>query len=307
MKVSRKGHKETLSLGISRAAGFAWRKKYSPACLVASAILFGQLVINQAAMADPASGSKPANAASPWKFSITPYAWAFGVYGKVGVGNQTADVDATFLDVLRDSDSLVALEGHIEVQYERFGIFFDGSYADIGAKYEGEFLKADIHQELTFIEGGLFYRVIEDLPLWNPSPEIGGGKITVDALAGVRYTYIGLDTSDSLTVFNRTVKRDFDPNTDWVDPIIGARLLLGLTENIDFSLRGDIGGFGAGSDFTWNTQALFGYHFPLWSATGEAWAGYRAMGQDYDQGSGRNAFKWDVVFRGPIMGMTVRW
>ncbi|MDY0884671.1 hypothetical protein ACFPL7_03365 [Dongia soli] len=264
------------------------------------------VLIDPVMAADPV-GSKTAPTSSPWHFLIAPYAWAYGIYGTVGFGRQSADVHASFLDILEHSDSLVALQGHVEIQYDRFGIFLDGSYADMDASFHGEHFTSDVQQQLVFLETGAFYRVIEDAPLWHPSPEIGGGAISVDALAGARYTYLNANTDNALKVFDQTFRRDYDSTEDWWDPFIGGRLLLGLTKRFDFSLRGDVGGFNVGSDFTWNTQAMLGYHFSMWNAVGEVWAGYRAMGQDYDNGSGRKEFKWDVILHGPILGMTVRW
>lgn len=52
-----------------------------------------------------------------------------------------------------------------------------------------------------------------------------------------------------------------DRSNSWVDPIIGARLSADLSTKVMVNLRGDIGGFGVGSDFTWNGSAFIGLSF----------------------------------------------
>jgi hypothetical protein len=34
-------------------------------------------------------------------------------------------------------------------------------------------------------------------------------------------------------------------------------------------------------------------------------AGYRALSQDYDDGSGADRFEWDVTLHGPLLGLSI--
>ena len=70
---------------------------------------------------------------------------------------------------------------------------------------------------------------------------------------------------------------------------------------------GDVGGFGVGSDFTWGAMGTIGYNFRLFSEKNNARAavGYRAIYQDYTDGSGDDKFKWDVTYHGPILGLVI--
>lgn len=287
---------------------------------VAGALLFfaqghTDALAQDASVPPSSSDGKVASDISGWHFTIAPYAWAFGIEGNVEIAGHQTTVDASFVDILKASDSLVALQGHAEAQYDRFGVFVDGTYADIEASFEesgggplvAAGLNVDVDQEVVLIEIGTFYRAVDRFQLWQRPIDRGGGTFTFDALAGARYTYLGLDVDGKLNINRLAFKRDVDGSHDWVDPFVGGRLELGLTESIDFALRGDVGGFGVGSDFTWNTQALLGYSFSLLGANAEAWGGYRALGQDYDDNSGRRDFRWDVILHGPLIGMTVRW
>jgi hypothetical protein len=68
-----------------------------------------------------------------------------------------------------------------------------------------------------------------------------------------------------------------------------------------------IGGIAFGSDFAWDAIGLIGYRFPLFSKENNAavFAGYRALHQDYTDGSGDDKFKWDVTLDGPILGLKI--
>jgi hypothetical protein len=48
---------------------------------------------------------------------------------------------------------------------------------------------------------------------------------------------------------------------DWLEAYVGGRVLLTLAERFTFGVQGDIGGFGAGSQFTWNAAMR---SFPVW-------------------------------------------
>jgi len=60
-----------------------------------------------------------------------------------------------------------------------------------------------------------------------------------------------------------------------------------------------VGGFGVGSEFTWNLVGTLQYHL---SRTVSLGVGYRALDIDYEQGSGASRFKFDVLMHGPVPG-----
>jgi len=68
-------------------------------------------------------------------------------------------------------------------------------------------------------------------------------------------------------------------------------------------LRADIGGFGVGSDASW--QVLATYNWQMCTMSGhpiDGYLGYRALSVDYSQAS----YKYDVLMQGPVMGATMR-
>lgn len=120
--------------------------------------------------------------------------------------------------------------------------------------------------------------------------------MSVDVLGGGRFVYL-----DSGVTIEHLV--DVDKSTDWLDPFIGARLKVDLIDRLSVSVRGDIGGFGMGSHFTWNMAAILAYQVSQRTSLA---AGYRLLDIDYSDGKGSNTFQYDVQMRGPVLGFTLR-
>jgi hypothetical protein len=85
----------------------------------------------------------------------------------------------------------------------------------------------------------------------------------------------------------------------WFDPVIVVRSNNVIKEKWLAQLRLDAGGFGIGSDFTWQIQANIGYRF---SKLFQTTIGYRYIGIDYDNGEGAERFLYDI----DTYGMVVR-
>jgi hypothetical protein len=66
----------------------------------------------------------------------------------------------------------------------------------------------------------------------------------------------------------------------WIDPIVGLRGQINFTRWLFLAAQADVGGFGVGSQITWNAQAAFGVNFTR-NIFGEL--GYRYMYVDYDK------------------------
>ncbi len=239
-----------------------------------------------------------------WEFKATPYLWVVNFEGDMTVRGNTVSVDVNLFDIIEASDSIFALEGYFEARKGDWGGFVDGTYADLSMGGNAGPLSADVDVSYVLLDFAAFYRV----GTWP----IGGGSggatasdgqdLSLEVLAGGRYTSLDVD----LDISGGPMPISVGGNQDWVDPIVGARVFLNLSENFSFGVRGDIGGFGVGSDFTWNVAGLLFYDFDLLGRDASVVAGYRALYQDYEDGSGANKFAYDVTQHGPILGMVIR-
>ena len=226
-----------------------------------------------------------------WHVTFTPYLWATGLYGHVTVRGKDAELDATFLDVLEDTDTLVGLQGRLEVTRGPWGAYGDILYVKTKVEDAGT-TGLDITSRMWFIDFGGQYRILD-----TTTDRVPG--LTLDVSGGGRYSFlkVDLDTRGAPSL-NRRV--------EWIDPIVGGRLGVHFSEHVFLLFAGDVGGFGVGSDFAWSIMGLFGY---TWQAAGLEWAvlaGYKALSQDYTTGSGTRRFRWDTTMHGPILGFSIR-
>lgn len=147
-------------------------------------------------------------------------------------------------------------------------------------------------------------------PLASPS------FTALDLLAGARYWYQALDLNFSAagTLDNnglivsggRAVARS--GSVDWVDPLVGVRLRHQYQPGKEIFVRGDIGGFGARSQFSWNVLGAINYAIMKASTYDiSAYLGYRALSVDYVQGDGRSRYEFNMIEHGPVIGLTVKY
>lgn len=226
-------------------------------------------------------------AADDWEFTIIPYALFPSIKGESSTGAaEGTDIDVDFGDIIDTLD----LGGMIIVEAwhkNRFGVSLGYAFMDLNDETSGPagFTKAESDIFQGIFEGYLYSR---HTTLKGP----------LDVFAGVRHWDMDIDIT--LKGINNSEK--FNSSDDWVDPIIGARWMPKISDDWSIIARGDIGGFGVGSDFTWNVQA------------GAVWAfaesmslvvQYRALSVDYCEGtkgtSGR--FCYDTITHGPAIGV----
>ena len=85
---------------------------------------------------------------------------------------------------------------------------------------------------------------------------------------------------------------------------MGLRVRHQLAPGSELQFLGDVGGFGVGSDFTW--QLFGGYAFDFWGSNLHGVVGYRALAVDYTQ-DGPNKNNLDLILHGPVIGLSFRW
>jgi len=231
-----------------------------------------------------------------WKFHVAPYMWFLSMEGDVTVNGQKSDVDTSFSDIWDELN--IAGMVNFEARKDKWGFFGDTIAAHLGKKTTVNGIDIDPTVILAMLTAGGFYQ----LGKWIPSDGAGKDRPAVSfyGLLGARYTYLytRLDIKGSDNV---------SADEGWLDPLIGARAIFDLSERWELGLQGNVGGFGVGSDFTWDAWGDIGYRFSLFSKKNNARfvAGYRVLYQDYSSGSGDDEFKWDITMYGPVTGLVI--
>lgn len=222
---------------------------------------------------------------SGWTFSFAPYFWAAGLTGDVAAfGLPEADVDASFSDIFDHLDFGAMAIG--EARYGPYSVFGDVMYTKISgqAGTPRGILATDVELSSETFAGllGAGYSIFED------------SSTRLDIVGGLRVWHAETELSFSGGVLDGVSRSD---DATWVDGLAGFRGTYSFTPEIYLTGWGLVGAGGA--DLDWDVAAAIGYRF---SDTISAVAGYRALGVDYSN----DGFVFDVVQKGPILGLVVR-
>ena len=261
-----------------------------------------------------------------WEFVVAPYLLMGSVSGDATIGVAgPAEVDLDFGDVLEKLQFAFMIRG--EVYKGNWGLIVDYLYLKLGDDLDGPAeIISDIELKQAVFELFLSRRFRQDWGWFD----VYAGIRTWDF--GLRLNLEGLEQVSALT---------FDQS--WVDPVVGGRIFYNLSDRfiagittmcttppvrppiprdprmapsaygaggagtsrpVIAGLRADIGGFGAGSDFTYTLQPGVGYHF---SDLFTLMLQYKYLHTDYtNDEEGLNFFAYDAGMNGPLLGLVFK-
>jgi hypothetical protein len=268
------------------------------------------MVASERSWAQETEKSTPAKGQDGWRFLIAPYVWVTGIQGKAeGKTGDTQGIDLSVGDAFGLINNVTfILGGRIEIEKGRWGFIFDG----FGERLSGsdDFLRirdsrfpilvppsvtitgnVEISVEMSIVQAALSYDVYRSTEFVGKKPEL-----TIEAMAGARYTYLSTRVELEAAGPLIGVQTKIGGSKNWTDPIIGGRLLWNPHESWQVNLEADIGGFGAGSNFSSNLDAGVFYRITDWLLLR---GGYRGLYTNYD----KNDFKFVGWIHGPYLGL----
>jgi hypothetical protein len=270
-----------------------------------------------ATSADLSPRVEPVAPANQWRLSFTPYGWLPFLVGDTTVRGRTVALDVDPIQVIEHLERAPWMS-YAEARNGPLAFYNDIFYANLGLTADGVRSRS-VHPQiggtlsaalgLDFEEAVVEVGAAYEITRWSSG---AGSSTAIDVLGGARYWHqemsINLDltgTLDGLELSNGiAIARG--GSVDWVDPLVGGRIRHQLAPGQELMLRGDIGGFGAGSEFSWNVLAA--YSFEICAQGGVTYSGvlgYRALDVDYERGSGRTKYEYDVLQHGPVTGLTI--
>jgi len=245
-------------------------------------------------LASPAARAQDnATSADKWQFEFTPYLFASGIKGTVGVNGVDSEVDMGFNDIWNHLDK--SFMGLFVASKGRWSLMLDGLYVKLADQQSKSWTgpaglnsaTADLDATMTeqIYQPTFGYRLLD-------------GHTKVDVLAAGRYTQIDSRLHASVSIagvpFNNNTT--IEGSKSWWDPVVGARVLAPFAERWALAGYGDVG---VGKNPTY--QALVGVNWQF-SQRFSAKFGYRYLKQDYESGG----FKWDVKMQGVYGGLGIR-
>jgi hypothetical protein len=236
----------------------------------------------------PAPSTETANVESDWHVGWVPYLWFSGLHGNVGAAGYVVPANVSIGDVL--SNLNIGLMSVLDVRRKRIGLLTDLL-----------FISLSTNQKTTPVQGGAYSGFTANSTTFFVAPEVyyrllDKDRFSVDAIAGARVWH--LDNSINL-VPGTLAAASVGQTQFWVDPIVGARFRVNLAKGWYANLIGDAGGFGAGSQLTWEVYSGVGKEF---KQKFSLLLGYRYLYVDYTNGG----FLYDTHMSGLLAGFAVR-
>ena len=236
--------------------------------------------------ATPATPAPPVGEpTSDWHFAVSPYLWFPGVHGTIGARGHDASIHESPGDLL--SHFRFGLMGLVDTRYKRIVIPVDMMWIRLGANnalpLTDEAVTAHVKGQEFILTPKIGYRLVDS--------EI----IKIDALTGFRYWHFGanlrLSTSETST-------QTFSGSENWVDPLVGGRILANLSPKISVSMGGDVGGWNTGSLIDYQIGGVLGYRI---KPAVVLQVGYRYLATDFRSGG----TTINLVTSGVLFGATI--
>lgn len=233
---------------------------FTPLCNPPESTLYSVGRIEEPALAPPDPS---------WTFVVEPYLWLAGIDG-----DSSADTSPpTSIDVWGTLSGAFMIRGEARAPHSGLTFLADG--LTLTLKDEDGFTQT--RTEAT----------MGDLGVAVPIADRG----RIEAIAGVRRIDLDFDVELGGVLAGSA-------GADWIDPWIGVRGDVDLGDAWSALVRGDVGGFGVGSDFTW--QAAGSFEVDL-SDTFHLEFGYRALSIEFED----DDLDFDAVIHGPLLGLAI--
>jgi hypothetical protein len=210
------------------------------------------------------------------------------VHGTVGAFGRDASFKASASDLL--SHFRFGLLGYVEARHNRLLVPIDMMFMRLGDDKALPFPNvgantANVKMTEFILTPKLGVRLID------------GKMFKADALAGIRYWYMG----ENLQFSPSTLGLNFSKSQNFVDPVVGGRIEAAVSPKVVTTIAGDVGGWGTGSQLEYQVVGLLGYKLkPAMTLQ----AGYRYLYVDYAK-SGQAAAVVKTAMSGVVLGVTL--
>jgi hypothetical protein len=228
----------------------------------------------------------PARAQSPssppsgdgWEFTVAPYVMGASLDGTTVVRGQQADVDVSASDIFDHMD--LGIMGMAAARKGDWGIVVDTVYVELDVP--SEMPPADFEPTIGLFSAQVVRRLGDH----------------ADVTLGARWNHV-----KAVIDLKAPVPARLERSRNWVDPVVGVVLRTPRDKRFHGTLIADVGGFGIGSDFTWQLFPTVGVRLAKWASFE---AGWRFLATDYKTGEGADRFEYDMLYQGPVVGFAFR-
>jgi hypothetical protein len=213
-----------------------------------------------------------------WRFEFVPYLWFASLDGSIGLDPLPAvQVAADPGEPLVNLD--FALADAFSARKGPWAVLADITLTKLGVDETVSASDVEIDSVLVWASVAVGHAVV-DAP-----------RARVELFGGARYLLLDNDGRSVGSVTAENSKSE-----DWLDPIVGFDARGQLAERWSVGLLADVGGFGVGSDLSWELLPRVSY---AWNEIITLNAGYRLLAMDFES----SQVEYDVRESGWILGV----
>ena len=249
---------------------------YPRRSLVAAALLTSLLAVRPAAAQSPTAPPT----GDDWECTLAAYLMGASLSGNAVVKGRENSVDISSSDIFEHLD--FGFMGMAAARKGNWGVYGDAVFVALsvdGAVPPG--IPAEFKPTIALYS----LSGVRRLSPW------------ADATLGVRWNHVKGELAVPVAAVN------VEKTRDWFDPVAGVVLRTPGTGRFHGTLMADVGGFGVGSDLTWQVFPFVGVSLGK-KLSFEA--GYRWLKTDYKTGEGADRFEYDILYQGPVGGLTFK-
>ncbi len=226
--------------------------------------------------------------ASDWTFKLTPYGFANSISGTASaIGQNDVPANLDFEQIFNNLDATFMMTGEA-VHNSGWGFAVDYSFMDLS--------KSKSIPVVGTLAASNRLGVLEGLVFKRSETKFG----QIDVFGGFRWWDHDLAASLNSNLPGKGF--DIAVAEDWVDAVVGVRIMKELNEDWAINARADIGGLGLSSDFTSTVSTGVNYHI---NDTMTLEVSYKATWVDYNNGkSGTDYYAYDTLTHGPVIGLS---
>jgi hypothetical protein len=221
-----------------------------------------------AAVATPARAQ---TTSEQWQVFVAPYLMGAAMSGSTTVRAATVDIDMSASDVFSNLE--FGAMGLVVARKGNWGFGADLIWMALGTTVGDT--------DVDFNQGAFAFYGLRQL---SPAADLTFGARVNTLQGALAFKSVGIEVSQDKT---------------WVDPIVGLAVRSPAGRPVQLRVYGEVGGFGLGSDFTWQIFPTVGIRLGKGASLE---LGYRWLDLDYASGEGATEFRYDVLSQGPVLG-----